>query len=139
MLQIILIICLALATCLVVWLLARSAARSKARRAFTGMMSDVHDWAIRRNDLNLTAVAMESLRQHRDLLRRAKLAGSEKGTNWQEREFLREYERCEARHQQICDLNYPDNDMYEQAMELQEAIDALDARRSSGTGGTGDD
>lgn len=140
MLQTLIIISIVIAVCLIAWLLARSASRSQARRAFTSVMSDVHEWAVKRNDLRLTANALGSLRRHRDLLLQAHSVETDRqASGWRQREFLLEYARCEARHREICDLNYPDNDMYEQAMELQEAIDALDAKRGTGTGGTGDD
>lgn len=110
----------------------RSAERNHARRTFTSMMRDVHEWSIRRNDLELTARALRSLTQHRELLDDAQRLSLETGkASWRSREFLLEYLRCEERHRRLCDLDYPDNDMYEQAMELQEAIDALDAKRGA--------
>ncbi|MGC1439406.1 MAG: hypothetical protein WA888_02265 [Burkholderiaceae bacterium] len=133
--QVLLFISTALIGLFAIRALRRIAIVNRARAEFTETISLIHTWSGRRNDLALTAKALARLAVHKQYLDSAEQARQSTGKSpdqvaWHEAEFFLEYGRCDARHRGLLSLTYPDNDMYEQAMEVEQAISSLQAIHS---------
>lgn len=110
---------------------SRRASRRQACLDYTTMVTLVDRWNYKRNDLRLTAELINARRQHESRLQRA--SGFELTRTWltPSEAYLVEYAKCENRHQALLNLDLSDNDAFEQATELEDAIMAIESIRSN--------
>jgi hypothetical protein len=95
------------------------------------MATLVDRWNYKRNDLRLTAELINARRQHESRLQQA--SALELSRTWlsPSQAYLVEYAKCENRHKGLLNLDQSDNEAFEQATELEDAIMAIESIRAN--------